>query len=302
MPLVSNTLNFTSKVLTFGGSTKVKSAKQEYDHLYNQYAPIFEELKSIEAETECVLKQIGYRLKKTNDLLRRVENELNRNLSIDNQVNIVSSSKTIKDINDFSSSYNTAANAGFGGIVGGSSAVGAWALVSTMGSASTGASIAGLSGVAASNATLAWFGGGSLAVGGAGMAGGMAVISGIAIVPIFYFAAKGAYNKASRILEETEKLKSNIIKLQEILPLAQTELNKATKCSIYINEITSRYDIVATEILSAIEKNDLLMRKWYKPRTWFSNKYDANTRGKLTEVLALETEHFLYQIHQQQNL
>lgn len=38
--------------------------------------------------------------------------------------------------------------------------------------ASTGTAIASLSGVAATNATLAWFGGGSLAAGGMGMTGG----------------------------------------------------------------------------------------------------------------------------------
>lgn len=51
-------------------------------------------------------------------------------------------------------------------------------------SASTGASISLLKGVAATNATLAWFGGGSLAAGGAGMAGGMAVLGGIVAAPV----------------------------------------------------------------------------------------------------------------------
>lgn len=44
------------------------------------------------------------------------------------------------------------------------------------GTASTGASISGLSGVAATNASLAWLGGGSLATGGGGMAAGQLLI------------------------------------------------------------------------------------------------------------------------------
>ena len=51
-------------------------------------------------------------------------------------------------------------------------------------SASTGTAISSLSGVAATNATLAWFGGGSLALGGAGMAGGVAVLGGIVAAPV----------------------------------------------------------------------------------------------------------------------
>ncbi|MCL5289963.1 MAG: hypothetical protein M1489_02860 [Firmicutes bacterium] len=50
--------------------------------------------------------------------------------------------------------------------------------------ASTGTAISALSGVAATNATLAWFGGGSLAAGGLGIAGGTAVLGGIVAGPV----------------------------------------------------------------------------------------------------------------------
>ena len=56
-------------------------------------------------------------------------------------------------------------------------------------SASTGTAISALSGVAATNATLAWLGGGSLAAGGLGMAGGTAVLGGIVAAPIIAVAA-----------------------------------------------------------------------------------------------------------------
>lgn len=49
---------------------------------------------------------------------------------------------------------------------------------------STGTTISGLSGVAASNATLAWLGGGSIASGGFGMAGGMLALGGIVAGPL----------------------------------------------------------------------------------------------------------------------
>ena len=50
--------------------------------------------------------------------------------------------------------------------------------------ASTGTAISSLAGVAATNATLAWFGGGSLAAGGLGIAGGTAVLGGIVAAPV----------------------------------------------------------------------------------------------------------------------
>lgn len=60
---------------------------------------------------------------------------------------------------------------------------GTYAAVGAAATASTGTAIASLSGAAATNATLAWLGGGSLATGGLGIAGGMWVLSGIVAGP-----------------------------------------------------------------------------------------------------------------------
>jgi len=61
---------------------------------------------------------------------------------------------------------------------------GAWGGVGALATASTGTAIASLSGAAATNATLAWLGGGSLAAGGFGMTGGMVVLGGIVTGPV----------------------------------------------------------------------------------------------------------------------
>ena len=78
-------------------------------------------------------------------------------------------------------------------------------------SASTGTAIASLSGAAATNATLAWFGGGSLAAGGMGMAGGTLVLGGIVAGPAlavagFIMAAKSEENlaQAKKVYAEAE--------------------------------------------------------------------------------------------------
>ncbi len=53
--------------------------------------------------------------------------------------------------------------------------------VGALATASTGTAISSLSGAAASNAVLAWLGGGSLAIGGGGMAAGAVVLTGITV-------------------------------------------------------------------------------------------------------------------------
>lgn len=62
-------------------------------------------------------------------------------------------------------------------------AFGAYNGTMLLATASTGTAISSLGGVAATNATLAWLGGGSLAAGGYGMAGGMMVLGGIVAGP-----------------------------------------------------------------------------------------------------------------------
>ena len=75
-----------------------------------------------------------------------------------------------------------------GGVAGGAAlgaitAFGAYGGVMTFAAASTGTAIASLSGAAATNATLAFLGGGSLAAGGLGMAGGTAILGGLVAGP-----------------------------------------------------------------------------------------------------------------------
>ncbi len=56
------------------------------------------------------------------------------------------------------------------------------------GKASTGVAISALSGAAAKNATLAWFGGGAIKAGGLGMAGGKLLLGGIVVAPVLAVA------------------------------------------------------------------------------------------------------------------
>lgn len=84
--------------------------------------------------------------------------------------------------------------------------------VMTFAAASTGTSISSLSGVAAYNATMAAIGGGSLATGGWGMAGGAMVLGASVVAPILAvggiaYAIHGtkSYNKALETLKEVDE-------------------------------------------------------------------------------------------------
>lgn len=84
--------------------------------------------------------------------------------------------------------------------------------------ASTGTAIASLSGAAATNATLAFFGGGSLATGGLGMAGGTVVLGGLVAGPALLVmgfvaghAAKRSWKRPAPTRQKRSKLPLNWI-------------------------------------------------------------------------------------------
>lgn len=132
-----------------------------------------------------------------------------------------------------------------GAVAGGAVAFGAYGAAGTFAAASTGTAIAGLSGAAATNATLAFFGGGSLAAGGLGIAGGTMVLGGLVAGPALAVLGAVMGAKASANLDNAY---SNLAKAQK----AKEEIaNLVTAC----NGIRHRADLF-TRVLT---KLDLLL-------------------------------------------
>lgn len=97
--------------------------------------------------------------------------------------------------------------------VGGLMAFGAYGTVGAFATASTGTAIASLSGAAATNATLACLGGGTIAAGGGGVAAGTAVLGGLVAGPALAIFGSVVGAQASAKLDQA---KSNIAKARKI--------------------------------------------------------------------------------------
>lgn len=97
------------------------------------------------------------------------------------------------------------------GAVGGAMAgLGAYGMAGAIGAASTGTAISSLSGVAATNATLAWLGGGTLASGGLGIAGGTMILGGIALAPAVTIATLLMASKSEKALTDARKYERDV--------------------------------------------------------------------------------------------
>jgi len=138
-------------------------------------------------------------------------------------------------------------------MLGGTGALGSGALVgmATYGgaimfaSASTGTAISSLAGAAATNATLAWFGGGSLAAGGFGMAGGMVVLGGIVAGPVLAVGGMMMAAKARENLANAQKYQAEAKKAVE-------EMNNAIAVLEAINDVALKFDEITQKLSHAI--------------------------------------------------
>lgn len=190
------------------------SAKRKIDTAKNNTSKAIQELGKVK------LQGAATELKEFVDTFSKIKNVKLSEANIIDESNYLSiaSEGNIKSMNTIALGATQVLSSGIAGV--GTGALLGWGTyggVMALGSASTGAAIAGLSGAAATNATLAWLGGGAIAAGGGGMALGTMVLGGIVAGPallvaggIFNSKAKEKLNNAYSNLAKAEKIESDI--------------------------------------------------------------------------------------------
>ena len=127
----------------------------------------------------------------------------------------------------------------FGALIGAILVMAGLSLVTILGDASTGTSIQTLSGAAQEKATLAWFGGGSLATNGEGIKGGVITLLVIFFTPIiflFFLSINGRERKIQKFKQETKKLKYDDVQLRNSNKLIEAEIAHIKTLYQYIEE------------------------------------------------------------------
>lgn len=203
-------------------------------------------------------------------LLKNVEfkdtpglDELN-NFKIDKQ-----ELKELKELGGFATSI-------MGGIAGGAlggaiTAFGAYGAAGTLAAASTGTAIASLSGAAATNATLAFFGGGSLAAGGLGMAGGTMVLGGLVAGPALAIMGFIVGAKANT---EKNKAYENLASAKK----CAKEMEIATDMCYAIGERSNMFIKVLEKLNKYLLKANIEMKEAISQHNADFNKFSDNQR------------------------
>jgi len=106
---------------------------------------------------------------------------------------------------------------------------GAVEIATNFGVASTGTAISSLSGAAAENAILAWFGGGSVATGGGGVALGSVVLTGITAGPALFFLGMAIAKSSEKFLTKASEDEYKIKKAIDLIDLKIEEIKELIK-------------------------------------------------------------------------
>ena len=200
--------------LAIGAQARIKKAKAKYQAAYEGYKSDYEAYKKYHAETEARLQRWGSSRAAGMTAVRaaiafiKKARLSNPDIISDEEIDAESMERLDQTYGNILKDLG----AGTGSVVGGAgvgalTALGAYGLVGALGiaTASTGTVIGGLSGAAASSATLAWLGGGALAAGGLGIAGGTAVLGGIVAAPAVIAVGVFRQVKAGKVEQESQE-------------------------------------------------------------------------------------------------
>lgn len=132
-------------------------------------------------------------------------------------------------------------------------AFGAYGAAQALAVASTGTAIASLSGAAATNATLAFFGGGSLAAGGLGMAGGVAVLGGLVAGPTLAVMGLVAGNAAKKNLEKAYTNKAEAVQISSQLNVAGLQCETIRRRTYMFYNLLARLDTYFLPLIYKME-------------------------------------------------
>lgn len=189
------------------------------------------------------------------DTFRKIKNVDFRNTQgIDELSNIHTDKKEFEDMHimvDFAASLAGGAAAGVaGGVL---TAVGAYGAAQTLACASTGTAIAALHGAAATNATLAFFGGGSLAAGGLGMAGGSVILGGLVAGPALMIMGLFTERAAKQKVIHAETNKTEAIEIATQLSAAAMECDAIRRRTYMFYKLLAQLDTYFLPLIYSME-------------------------------------------------
>lgn len=174
---------------------------------------------------------------------------------------------------------------GAGGLAG----LAAYGSVGLLASASTGTAIASLSGAAATNATLAWLGGGALSAGGFGMAGGVYVLGSIVAGPVLAIGGMMLASKAEEVKHNAYSNLSEAKIAEEQMQAAQTATEGVHSHIEEIINVLDALDETFKPLLEGLQSLVIHSRKNWSGKVDYMKLSKEDQVGIMTSMMMAKT-------------
>jgi len=259
---------FVLDVVSLGGTYFLRKEKERYEKLYATYEHLQMKMRILQMSLDEVFADIREHVKASTRSLKLASKILCPLGATQSSLEDVGPDGKAQGLT-VRSVYGLSLRSGdlvgveavaVGALSGSVTSLAMWGAVQTMASASTGAAMAGLHGAAAANAGWAWFGGGSLATGGGGMALGHLALPGIGVAIAVGVTAVSAYSDASKVSDACDELEVVNKKNEAALVTA----NQSLKDAGVLSERLQRERRVLDDILYVTKRK---VRRW----GWFSH-------------------------------
>ncbi len=233
-------LRHSAEKKAYDGYQKKSEAEDVLEKAKERYEEHKEKFEQAEAQTSSKLTTLGNKELEIGkdfsefdriaaELLARLEKEGNKDLKLSvPQHNINKIHNLAISATEYLSTVVAA------GVSGAAAGFAVYSGVMAFAAASTGTPIAALSGAAAYNATMAAIGGGSLAAGGMGMAGGAMVLGTAVAAPLIAIAGWAYDRHATKALENAHQCACDVARAVKKMNLAREHFAKVNQ---YVDEI-----------------------------------------------------------------
>jgi len=205
------------------------------------------------------LMVFNVQIKNLVEFIKKCKKSANSNL--DSERIVFTNDELIEFETQVDNAYSLSSGLLKGASSGALTAFGMYGSVGVLGTASTGTAIGTLSGAAATNATLAWLGGGSLAAGGGGMALGSVVLGGMVVAPIIavvgFFMNSQAEKNLTAAYDYSKSVELEIEKMSLVIEEFVGIRKYIDELGNNIVKISDRFDNILNKIDGCENKKDV---------------------------------------------
>ena len=299
MGILQKTFQTLQDVTSLGGTWRLREIRPRFEALHQAYQRLTNAIALSDLEGREIADRLSIASRRAESLLKGADRilapigSMPRDKAIEGSpTGLMLMPRTSAALASLET-FTPGAITGIGVGAGFASGLGSWGLVQVIGHASTGAAMVGLHGAAATSAGWAWFGGGSLAAGGGGMALGHILLPGVGSAIAIGVSTFLSHSQASKLESACEELSAANSKNTD-------HLAKITEALKQFREFESKVDAGNEKLSDALKEAhkelfrfSFLSKWWRYLRYRFGGSYYTSKEFIYVQRLAMVVDDFI---------